>query len=174
MASGGMDWEGDLRAKGVWCLIARVSAKAPGQNEKRLGYDQFQAGTQVYCIPPNRNDDDAEVKVVGYGKRFHRLVSTTLYAKHLKHWNAEYVTDPKLLKVLSPPWDSKDDSQMLAFMVAQAREGGPWPAIELRDWNRTRAQKSRGGPGWLAQLRNSITEMLGMGKKKKKRKSKSK
>ena len=158
-----------MRAKGVWCLVARVASKGPGANEKRLGYDQFQPGTQVYCIPPNRNDDDAEVKVFGYGKRFSRLVTTTLFAKHLKHWNAEYITDPKLLKVLSPPWDAKEDSQMLAFMVAQAREGAQWPAIELRDWNRTRAQRSTGGPGWLAQLRSSISTMLG-GKKKKKRK----
>ena len=169
-----MNYESDLRAKGVWCLVARVSRRGPAENDRRLGYDQFDPETQVYCIPPNRNDDDAELKVFGYGKRFHRLVTTTLYAKHLHHWNAEFVTDPRLLKVISPPWDDKEDSQVLAFSIAQAREGAPWPAIELRDWNRTRAQKRHGGPTWLAKLRDLIGLAGGSSSRKKKKRKRSK
>jgi hypothetical protein len=166
------EWEGDQRAKGIWCIVARVSRKGPQGQERRLGYDNFTPGTQVYCLPPTRKDDDAEVRTLGYGGRFHRLVDTTMYAKHLNHWTAEYVTDPRLMKELSPPWDGKEDSQVLAFSVAQSfAENAPWPIIELRDWNRTRAQRMTGGPTWFAQLRQAVAELLGGGKKKK-RKSK--
>jgi hypothetical protein len=168
-----MEWDGDQRAPGVWSIVARVSRKGPVGEERRLGYDEFTPGTQVYCLPPSRNDPDAEVKVTGYGGRFHRIVTTTLYVKHLSHWHAEYITDPRLMKALSPPWDAKEDSQVLAFSVAAAIEGAPWPNIELRDWNRTRAQRTTGGPSWLAQLGHSLGGIFGGSQSKKKKKSKS-
>lgn len=162
-----MEWDIDQRAPGCWCIAAKVAKSAEG-DERRLAAEHFGRGTTVYCLPPARNDTEAEVKVLGYTGRLHRLTHGTLLVRQLKHWHPEYVTDPRLTDELAPPWDGKDESRAMASLICDWHEGGPWPAAELRDWNRTRALRTIGHGGPIKRL---IHRFFGTSKREKGRRT---
>jgi len=161
-------WEADERAPGCWCIAAHLT-KTPPTDERRSAYDTLAGAKVVYCLPPARNDPHAEMQVFGYTSRLHRLVRVTLLASHLKLWQQEYITDKRMREALSPPWDDSEDSRAMASLFCTWHEGGPWPANELRDWNRTRAQRTVGHGGFIKRL---IHRFFGNSRKKKSRRSK--
>jgi len=150
-----MEWDLDQKLPGCWTIAARV-ARPQADDERKIAAEHFGVGATVYCLPPARNDPEAELKVVGYTGRFHRLAHGVLLVRQLKHWHPEYVTDPRLTDELNPPWDGKDDSRAMASLICAWQEGGPWPAAELRDWNRTQAQRIRGHGGPIKRLMHHL------------------
>ena len=141
--------EYEQRLKGVWCISARVAAKPALPDERRLGIDTFEPGTKVFCFPPTRPDADPEMKVVGPRKRSGKLATAMVFARHLTDWKADYALDRALIEILSPPWDEDFESHDVADQICHWREGvGDWPTTLLREWNRTRVQKTVGTGPW--------------------------
>jgi hypothetical protein len=166
-----MEWDVDQKIPGCWCIAARLIKTPPAGDERRSAIDLLAGSKVVYCMPPARNDPEAEMQIIGYTSRLHRLVRATLLASHLRLWQAEYITDKRVRAALSPPWDDTEDSRAMASLLCSWHEGGPWPAYELRDWNRTRAQRTVGRGGFVKRL---IHRFFGKSKHRKRKSSRPK
>ncbi|HZL34151.1 MAG TPA: hypothetical protein VFC78_02505 [Tepidisphaeraceae bacterium] len=143
------DLQYETRLKGVWCISARVSPKPAMDGERRLGIDAYEPGAKVFCFPPARPDPETEVKIIGPRKRTGKYAIATVLAKHLFDWRADYLLDRNLIPELSPPWDEDAESHDVADKLCQWREGiGEWPTQLLREWNRTRVQRTIGAGPW--------------------------
>ena len=148
----------EQRGKAVWCIAARVGADdhLPGAASAT-----FEPGAKVYCLPPVWGGGYERVKVIGPSRRGGKMVEATVAAKELEQWKAEPVADPDVLLHICPPWDGTDVSRGVAEGLAAWRGGGHWPSLELRRWNRMKAERTVGPGHWFARLRNALARLLG-------------
>lgn len=143
--------------KTVWCIVATVITN--GQASK--GTRNFEPGTKVYCFPPSRSGSYESVKVVGPDRKSGKIVSAVVSAGDLENWRAEEVINVEVLQQISPPWDSSDVSKGVAEGIAAWKAGGHWPVLELRRWNRSRAEVVVGEGTLLRRMKNGLLRLLG-------------
>lgn len=143
----------------VWCVVARVCGNhksEPGGRGARL----FESGATVYCFPPVRGGAYESVKVVGPDRRTGKLISAVIAASDLEEWRAEAIQDPQVLEQISPPWDASKVSRGVAEGIAAWKAGGPWPTVELRQWNRRHAEKVVGEGTVFKRLRSALARLF--------------
>jgi hypothetical protein len=148
----------ESKPKGVWCLLARVTAEADGE-ENRAG--ELQPGSTVYCFPPMRGGAFESVEVIGPHRKTGKLAEAVIAARDLTDWRASTVTEAEVLEKISPPWDSSHVSQNVAMGIVAWKAGGHWPANDLRVWNRSRAERVVGEGSIFARLRGKIMSLFG-------------
>lgn len=143
-------------AKTVWCIVATVGRDGSGG-----GARNFEPGTKVYCFPPMRGGAFESVKVVGPDRRSGKLVAAVMKAGDLENWKAESVVNAEVLQQIAPPWDSSDVSRGVAEGIAAWKAGGHWPILELRRWNRSRAETVVGEGSIFHRLWNLLLRVVG-------------
>lgn len=143
--------------RAVWCIVATFLPEAVDAGRTLA----FEPGTQVYCFPPNIGGAYESVKVIGREKRSGKLSSVLVAARDLTSWRAEPVRDREVIREISPPWDASSISRGVAKGVAAWKSGGPWPAAEIREWNRAHAQTQVGPDTLLGRVRGLISKALG-------------
>jgi hypothetical protein len=144
----------------VWCIVATLRGPSAGTAGGR-GACPFEAGSKLYCFPPMRSGAYESVKAIGPDPRSNKLVAAVVPASDLEKWQAEPVRSPQILRQIAPPWDASEVSRDLARGIAAWKSGGPWPAAELRKWNRLHAQTHVGVGSVFSRLRNAVTSLLG-------------
>jgi hypothetical protein len=155
------DLQYETRLKGAWCISARVGGKGLAEEERRLGLDNYEPGSKVYCFPPPRPDIESEMKVIGPRRRTGKYAIATVFAKHLIDWKADYVLDKNLIDQISPPWDEDAESHEVAERLCQWRDGsGEWPTLLLREWNRTRVQRTVGAGPWYKRAATALKSFI--------------
>ena len=148
-------------SQAVWCLVATLRTDEAGGGAGSKGARAFAPGCKVYCFPPMRSGAYESVKVVGPTRRGGKLAAEVVAADDLCDWKAERVADPEVLRQIAPPWDAGDVSCDVAKGIAGWKGGGPWPAAQLREWNRQNAQKRIGDGTLLSRVRETFTRLLG-------------
>lgn len=151
-----MDLEDLLEKDKAWCIVARVGDARPADGA-------FEPGALVYCMPPVRGGAFETVKVVGRHRKTGKLVSEVVPARDLEKWKVEVVSSREVLEQISPPWDSTGISQRVAEGIVAWIQGGPWPALELRQWNRQRAEKIVGEGTGVSRFRSFLSRLFGRG-----------
>lgn len=143
--------------KGAWCLVAKVVDADVDSN--RAG--DLQPGSTVYCFPPMRGGAFESVEVIGPNRKTGKFGDALISAADLTDWQAINVTEPAILELISPPWDSSHVSQNVAEGIVAWKAGGHWPANDLRVWNRSRAERVIGEGSIFARLRGKIMGLFG-------------
>jgi hypothetical protein len=142
--------------KGVWCIVATVVDEV---GEGKAG--DLQPGAQAYCFPPMRGGAFESVEVIGPNRKSGKLGEAVIAAADLTGWKAANLTDPAVVELISPPWDSSHVSQNVAEGIVAWKAGGPWPVNELRIWNRSRAERVVGEGSIFARIRGKIMSLFG-------------
>lgn len=143
--------------RAVWCIVATF---LPEANDGK-GSAAFEPGTKVYCFPPNVSGAYESVKVIGPERRGGKLATAHVAARDLASWSAEPVRNREVIRQISPPWDASSVSRGVAKGVSAWKSGGPWPAAEIREWNRAHAQTQVGPDTLFGRVRGLITKALG-------------
>jgi hypothetical protein len=143
--------------RAVWCIVATF---LPDANDGSRAMP-FEPGTQVYCFPPNISGAYESVKVIGPDKRSGKLSTVLVAARDLTSWRADAVRNREVIREISPPWDASSISRGVAKGVAAWKSGGPWPAAEIREWNRAHAQTQVGPDTLFGRVRGLISKALG-------------
>ena len=143
--------------RAVWCIVAKF---LPELNDGKRVLP-FEPGTDVYCFPPNISGAYESVKVIGFERRGGKLASALVAARDLTGWRAEPVRNREVIREISPPWDSSGISKGVAKGVSHWKSGGPWPAAEIREWNRAQAQTQVGPDTLFGRVRGLISKALG-------------
>lgn len=143
--------------RAVWCIVATF---LPQSNDPKRSV-AFDAGSTVYCFPPNISGSYESVKVIGRDKRSGKLVSALVDARDLTSWRAQAVNNREVIREISPPWDAGGVSRGVAKGVSAWKSGGPWPAAEIREWNRAQAQTQVGPDTLFGRVRGLISKAMG-------------
>src|SRR5579885_2490417 len=88
--------------KGVWCIVATV---VNDEEDPSRGGD-LQQGADVYCFPPMRGGAFESVEVIGQHRKTEKWIESFIPATDLTAWRAVMLSDPAVLELISPPWDS--------------------------------------------------------------------
>jgi hypothetical protein len=154
----GLELEND---RGIWCLIAMVGEESPGADRTTKHSRPFAPGMKVFCFPPTVAGAYESVKAVGPDRRTHRFITAVVATRDLTDWTAERVRDPRVIPLISPPWDPGEISRGVAKGIASWKTGGPFPSAELREWNRAHVQTDTGGNSVLKKVRHTVDRLLG-------------